>query len=324
MNEFWVYLRSSFFGIHNVASWFIIFVFILRFCRLVVLKVNWGNTFRNKWLRTEESSWQHELGQESCPESQHHLKFHMLKLREAHTGLTDRISRHVCPRSRVRGSVTSAPPCETDAAIPSRLSWRSCGVETFPLPLWASQSPSDPWGHWGKLSWELEPCQICSMKKNWWTPHKEKGVIPDLAVPFKLAVWEKWWARCVWVCSGWWRDAGCDVSVTRWRFRGQRTSNMGRLTPMTESIPTPDRLWISSLHLCWRAKRPLTELKLESHKWALWIRVGTQSEWDSTAHPVTVTPLSSPVSDNAQCWWRHPWLSLYCPTLGAQGHSCFI
>lgn len=44
--------------------------------------------------------------------------------------------------------------------IPLGLSWRICGVTTFPLPLWVSQSSGDPSGQWGSSAWELEPGQI--------------------------------------------------------------------------------------------------------------------------------------------------------------------
>lgn len=55
------------------------------------------------------------------------------------------------------------PLCETDTLIPPlprELCWRSCGVATFPMPLWASQSPRDPSGRRGSPAWELEPGQI--------------------------------------------------------------------------------------------------------------------------------------------------------------------
>ena len=40
------------------------------------------------------------------------------------------------------------------------------GVTTFPLPLWASQSSSDPSGHRGISAWELDTGQIRSMMKS--------------------------------------------------------------------------------------------------------------------------------------------------------------
>lgn len=56
--------------------------------------------------------------------------------------------------------------CETNTPIPPGLSWRSWGVATFPLPLWASQSSKDPSGHQGSSAWELEPGQISSLMKS--------------------------------------------------------------------------------------------------------------------------------------------------------------
>lgn len=72
-------------------------------------------------------------------------------------------------------------------------------------------------------------------------------------------------------------------------------------------------------------KGPLTKSPLDSylsrlftHKWAVWVRVQAHSERNSVAHSRTHTLglFSSPVTDNAQCWWRHLRPSLYCPTQG--------
>lgn len=53
-------------------------------------------------------------------------------------------------------------PCETNTPIPLGLSWRSCRVTTFPLPLWASPCSREPNGQRGSSAWELEPGQTYS------------------------------------------------------------------------------------------------------------------------------------------------------------------
>lgn len=117
--------------------------------------------------------------------------------------------------------------CETNTLSPSGLSWRSCGVATFPLPLWASQSSRDPSGQRGSSAWELEPGQICSQQEEpqirhmtTTTTHGHKH-----AHRASLAFWEqrypKWGpcvCRCICVCwqRGVWRSVW--RSVWRWGY----------------------------------------------------------------------------------------------------------
>lgn len=112
--------------------------------------------------------------------------------------------------------------CETNTPIPLGLSWRSCGVATFPMPLWASQSSRDPSGQRGSSAWELERSQTHSPANSQQKepdktrrPNTEKHWLrPTVGFPGLLVSSRQ--SLCVGAPCLTASDAQCDVGVMCW------------------------------------------------------------------------------------------------------------